>query len=99
MKRTVRVLRRARRDLQEIYDFTLREVPVRAGGLLDGLLAAVESLATMGDRVARPRDQILRASGYRFLVHEGYLIFYKVVGRQVRVHRVLHGRRAYRDVL
>ena len=99
MTRTVRVLRRAQRDLQEIYDHIVLEAPLRAGPFIDKLSAAIESLSTMPDRGAKPRDPILRARGYRFLVHAPYLIFFKVVGRQVRVHRVLRGSRAYGDLL
>jgi plasmid stabilization system protein ParE len=53
----------------------------------------------MPDRGAKPRDPILRARGYRFLVHDPYLIFFRVVGRQVRVYRVLRGNRAHGDLL
>lgn len=99
MKRSVRVLRRAQSDLQQIYDFVAREAPRRAGSFIDELLHAIESLETMADRGARPRDPTLRDLGYRFLVHRDYLVFYKVLKRQVRVYRVLRGSRAYRGLL
>ena len=99
MKRPVRVLRRAERDLQEIYDLVVREVPLRADRFIDALLASIDSLEQMGARGATPRDLVLRQQGYRFLAHGRYLIFYKVLGRQVRVYRVVHGHRAYRGLL
>lgn len=99
MTRRVRVLRRAQRDLQEIYDLIVREAPRRADPFIDGLLDAVDSLATMSERGATPRDEVLRQQGYRFLVHGPYLVFYKVLKRQVRVYRVLRGSRAYRSLL
>lgn len=99
MTRTVRVLRQAQRDLQAIYDYIVLEAPLRAGPFIDKMIAKIESLGTMPDRGAIPRDPILRARGYRFLVHDPYLIFFKVVGRQVRVYRVLRGSRAYSDLL
>jgi toxin ParE1/3/4 len=99
MTRSVRVLRRAQRDLQEIYDLTVREAPQRADPFIDGLLAAIDSLSTMSERGAMPRDDVLRQQGYRFLVHGTYLVFYKVLKRQVRVVRVLRGSRAYRSLL
>lgn len=47
-----------------------------------------------------PRDPVLRQRGYRYLVFEGeHLIFYKVLPRQIRVYRVLRGRRAYQHLL
>jgi toxin ParE1/3/4 len=99
MTRSVRVLRPAQRDLQQIYDFIVREAPRRADSFTDELLGAIDSLSTMADRGAMPRDDILKAQGYRFLVHDPYLVFYKVFRRQVRVYRVLRGSRAYRSLL
>jgi plasmid stabilization system protein ParE len=99
MIRSVRVLRPAQRDLQQIYDFLVREAPRRADSFTDELLDAIDSLSTMADRGAMPRDDTLKAQGYRFLVHDPYLVFYKVLRRQVRVYRVLRGSRAYRRLL
>ena len=99
MTRAVRVLRRAERDLQEIYDFVSREAPLRAGPFIDVLLDAIDSLAETADRGPVPRDEVLRERGFRFLVHRPYLVFHKVQRRQVRVYRVLHGKRAYRSLL
>jgi toxin ParE1/3/4 len=99
MTRSVRVLRRAQRDLQEIYDLILREAPRRADPFTDGLLDAIDSLATMSERGAIPRDEALRQHGYRFLVHGPYLVFYKVLKNQVRVHRIVRGSRAYSSLL
>ncbi|TMQ06305.1 MAG: type II toxin-antitoxin system RelE/ParE family toxin [Deltaproteobacteria bacterium] len=99
MIRRVRVLRRAQRDLQEIYDFIVREAPRRADPFIDGLLGTIENLATMSERGAIPRDELLRQQGYRFLVHGPYLVFYKVLKRDVRVYRVVRGSRAYHSLL
>ena len=99
MKRAVRVLRRAETDLQQIYDLILREAPARAERFIDGVLDAIQGLDALAERGPRPRDPTLRARGFRFLVHGDYLVFYKVLPRQVRVYRVLHGRRAYRGLL
>jgi toxin ParE1/3/4 len=99
MTRNVRVLRRAQRDLQQIYDFIVREAPREADPFIDGLLDAIESLSTMSERGASPRDEALKRQGYRFLVHGNFLVFYKVTPRQVRVYRVLRGSRAYRGLL
>jgi plasmid stabilization system protein ParE len=50
-------------------------------------------------RGAIPRDARLARTGYRFLEHSPYLVFYKVRGRAVVVCRVLHGRRAWWTLL
>jgi plasmid stabilization system protein ParE len=99
MTRTVRVLRRAQRDLQQIHDFIAREAPRTADAFIDELLDAIESLSTSSERGARPRDETLKRQGYRFLIRGNYLVFYKVLRQQVRVYRVLRASRAYRSLL
>lgn len=99
MNRTVRVSLRAQRDVQQIYDMASREEPSRAGSFIDGLLGAIASLEQFAERGSIPRDEGLRRRGYRYLIHRKHLVFYKVLRRQVRVYRVLHGRRAYRDIV
>lgn len=99
MTRIVRVLRRAQRELQEIHDLVVREAPLRADPFIEGLLDAIDSLSTLADPGAAPRDDILRQQGHRFLVHGAYLVFYKVRKNRVRVYRVLRGGRSYRGLL
>lgn len=100
MTRAVRVLRRAQGDVQRIHALVAREAPLRADSFIDGLLDAIQSLGADAERGARPRDATLRQRGYRYPVYRRrYLIVFKVVGKQVQVHRVLHGKRAYRDIL
>jgi plasmid stabilization system protein ParE len=94
VKRSVRVLRRAQRDLQEIYDYVAREAPERADPFIGRLLDAIESLESTSERGPVPRDEVLRGRGYRYLVHGNYLVFYKVLPRQVRIYRVVHSKRA-----
>jgi addiction module RelE/StbE family toxin len=95
----VRVLRRAQRDLLEIRRYIARDSPEAADRVVDGLLEAIESLDERPLRGARPRDERLRRLGFRFLVVAPHLIFYKVIRREVRVYRVLHGKRAYEKTL
>lgn len=99
MKCSVRILRRAVRDLEEINAYLRHKAPSGAGDLLDDLLDAIESLGDFASRGATPRDDRLRGQGFRFLVQRPYLVFYKVRGRTVRVYRVLHGRRAWAALL
>ena len=93
MTRTVRVLKRAERDLGEIHRYVARDKPSAADDLLERLLGAIESLSEHAERGARPRDERLLRLGYQYLVREPYLVFYKVLPRQVRSYRILHGRR------
>ncbi len=99
MKFVVRILRRAEGDLREIRRYIAGDSPGAAVAVVDRLLDAIERLSQFPNRGARPRDEGLRAQGYRFLVEGSYLIFYKVGRTQVRVFRVLHGKRAYERLL
>lgn len=95
----VRVLRRAQKDLGEIRDYVSRDAPLTAERLLEDLLDAISSLDALPERGGQPRDLRLRRLGYRFLVVMGFLILYKILGSEVRVYRVLRGRRAWEGLL
>ncbi len=40
-----------------------------------------------------PRHDKLRNQGYRVLILDSYLIFYKVIGNTIEIHRVIHASR------
>lgn len=95
----VQILQRAQNDLLEIKNYISKDSPNAAVALVDRLLTRMDSLSRLPSRGAEPRDAYLRSKGYRFLVEGAYLIFYKVGTAQVRIHRVIHGKRAYRKLL
>jgi toxin ParE1/3/4 len=99
VKRAVRILRRAQIDLVEIQEYVSRDDPTAADRLIAALVSDLERLGGFPSRGSRPGDERLRKAGYRYLVHGEYLIFYKVLSTQVRVYRVLHGRRIYDSML
>ena len=99
MTRKVWILKRAERDLEEIFRYLARDRPSVARSVVEDLLAAIESLAEAATRASRPRDERLRRLGYFFLVRGPYLVFFKVARRYVRVYRVLHGKRQYETLL
>ncbi len=99
MTRQIRVLRRAQLDLVEIQDYIARDNPVAAEDEIEAILDLIASLAEFPERGRVPNDAILKVSGYRYLRHGEYFVFYKVRRSQVRVYRVVHGRRRYEDIL
>lgn len=99
MKYRVRVLRRAEPDLTEIERYVHRDSPEAAVGVVDGLLDSLESLHESPLRGVVPGDERLKRLGFRFLAVAPHLVFYKVVRKEVRVYRILHGKRAYEDLL
>ncbi len=99
MKKTVRILRRAQSDLTEVRNYIERDAPRAAERLVNKLIKKIEGLETFPETGIVPRDEQLQARGYRVLVEGEYLIFYRVLNRQVRIYRVLHGHRKYRHLL
>src|SRR5205814_2071021 len=99
MKRQVRLLKPAQADLIAIERYVAQDSPTTAVALVGGLLDAISSLDEFAERAPAPRDRRLKALGFRFLTHAPYLIFFRIRRAEVRVHRVLHGRREYQRLL
>ena len=99
MKRSVRILRRAQSDLEEIQRYVERDRPKAAARLVDRLLDAIESLEQLPENGVSRRDARLAALGYRVRIEGEHLVFYKVMPTHVRVYRVLHGRRRYAPLI
>ena len=99
MKRTVRILRKAQADIEEMHRYVERDQPEAADRLIERFLNGIESLERVPNRGVLPRDDRLRTLGFRVLVEGEHLIFYKVVRTQVRVYRVIHGQRKYEHMI
>ena len=68
---------------------------------LDKLEAAVMNLADFPYSGTTPRYSILKKQGYRVLIVERHLIFYKVDEEKqtVMIHAVVDGRQEYRNLV
>ncbi|MEP7124439.1 MAG: type II toxin-antitoxin system RelE/ParE family toxin [Byssovorax sp.] len=99
MKRDVRVVRSAQRDLAEIAAYLRCDTPAAAERTLEELLSGIDRLGVFPESGPAPRDERLARLGFRYLARGRYLVFYKVTRSQVRVYRVLHQRRAYERLL
>jgi toxin ParE1/3/4 len=93
------LLRRAQSDLIAIRDWLDLEDPQAADRIVDRILDGIDQLAAHPKSGPIVRDLTLARRGYRCLVREGYLVFYRIRRSQVRVHRVLHGRREWRRMV
>ena len=97
-KYVVRYLPIAVDDLLAIYDWIASDSPARAAAFTDKLDKRIGGLATHPFPGRIPKHEQLQASGYRVLVIEAYLVFYKVRGYIVEIHRVIHGSRHLDDI-
>jgi toxin ParE1/3/4 len=92
-KSTLRYLPSAQNDLILIFDFIAQDSPNRASLFVDRLDQGIGKLEQHPLLGRIPRHPRLRADGYRVLIIESYLVFYVVRGREIEVHRVVHGSR------
>lgn len=95
----VRIYPTAEQDLAEIVDYLNTLSADVALRYYDMLVEEIAGLSTMPERYPHPRDLALTAKGYRYLIVKDYLVFYRVVGDTVQIHRILYGRRDYRSIL
>jgi toxin ParE1/3/4 len=92
-KYSLRYLRIAQNDLIEISDFIAHNSPNRAASFVDTLDERIGKLEQHPLLGRAPRDPRLREDGYRVLITESYLVFSIVRGREIEVHRLIHGSR------
>lgn len=98
-KYDLRYLPSAERDLLSILDWVALDSSSRAYSLLAELDQRVAALASHPFLGRIPRDARLQALGYRVLVVEAYLVFYKVIDETVEVHRAVHGSRDLDEII
>jgi plasmid stabilization system protein ParE len=95
----VRLTRKAENDLRVILAFVEEQRPVAADRLAARFTEAAGHLS-MNPRLGKvPAVARLSRRGFRCLVVEEYLCFYKITTREVLIHRVIHGARNYPGLL
>lgn len=93
LKRSVRLLSIAEQDPQELLLYVAAENSTAALALADKIEAELAKLASYPYLGKIPQDVHLAQLEYRVLVVGDYLLFYKIKGRTILVHRILHGAR------
>ena len=91
----VKLLRIAEDDLNEIVVYIASDRPSAAEDIANKIEKNVSLLSKQPSLGRIPKEEELARLGYRYLVVENYLIFYKIEDRTVYVHRILHGARDY----
>ncbi len=95
----LRLLRPAEEDRTDIYDYIAADNPSAAERLLLRIEGRLHTLARQAMLGPVPRDPDIAQLGYRYLIIGEYLVFYKIEGSQIFVHRILHGSRDYSEIL
>lgn len=98
-KHTLRYLPIAVDDLISMFDWIASHSPANAAAFVEEIDKRIGSLKNHPFLGHIPRDDKLKASGYRILVIESYLVFYIIRGKTVEIHRIVHGSRNLDDII
>jgi toxin ParE1/3/4 len=96
---TLRYLPVAVDDLVSIFDWIANDSPANAATFVERLDQHIGNLKTHPFLGHIPHDEKLKNSGYRILVIDSYLVFYIIRGKNVEIHRVVHGSRNLDDII
>ena len=96
---TVRWLSVAAQDFQDIVLFVAADNISAANMLAHRIERYLQRLVRHPYLGRIPNDHRLAAMAYRVLAIEDYLAFYKVKGKTVLVHRIIHGARDLKNLL
>lgn len=93
----VRLTPAAKTDLEAIGDWIAQDSPRRAETFVAELRDACLTLAELPEGFALvPRYE---SAGIRRRIYGNYLIFYRIVAREIQVLHILHGARDYEAIL
>jgi len=84
-------------DIDEMFSYIASDNIEAAEQLAEKLNIAVENLKSFPElgAVLNEDEFDLIPSGYRFIIVEPYLVFYRIVGSNIIIYRILHSRRDY----
>lgn len=91
----------ARQDLEAIWDYISSEYQndPSAERIVNSIMDAIDQLGSFPG-LGPALDSIIDIkSDYRFLTTEKYLTFYRILGTDIRVERILYGSRDYLSCL
>ena len=91
----VQFLQEALGDLEEIVLYIAQDSPEAALRMHDKIIEKAGDLSVFPKRGRPVPDKKMSAAGYRMLGIKPYIAFYRVVGRNVFIYRVLHGAANY----
>lgn len=84
-------------DMDEIFSYISKDNIVGAEVLLKKISDRITGLAVfpnMGSVLSEDEYTLINR-GYRFIVVQPYLVFYRIIDDTVIIHRILHARRDY----
>ena len=98
-KYKIHYLEISKNDLDQIFEYILRDNPASALKILDEIDEGITQLSQFPKLGKLPKDDKLKAFGYRVLIVANYLVFYIIKEDIIEIHRILHGSRDYQNIL
>ena len=95
----IRYLSTAQKDLDDIFDYVLKDKPSAAASLLEKFDHSISQLSLNPELGVIPKDDRLKNLGYRMLIVEKYLVFYVIKRQSIQIRRIIHGARKYSFLL
>ena len=91
----------AKADLFGIFEYIAKNLtaPSAAENLIAKVETACERLTAFPLSGTIPRDDTLAKKGYRILIVDNFLVFYMVDQNNVKIMRIVYGRRNYQRLL
>lgn len=96
---TIRYLPSAVKDLDDIFDYIVRDNRPAAISLLEKFDRLISQLALNPELGVAPKDDRLKRLDYRILIVDKYLVFYVIKRKVVQIRRIIHGARQYSFLL
>lgn len=91
----VRFLEDAFNDLEEIILYIANDSKAAAIKMHDLIIEKAKDLTFFPKRGRLVPDKRMAEVGFRMLAAQKYIIFYKIDGKVIHIHRILHGARNY----
>lgn len=101
MKNNIHYSPKALNDLNEIWDYIFFELcnPDAAQNTVGNIMDTADRLESFSE-IGAPLSSVTNIeSDYRFLISSNYIIFYRVIGNDIYIDRILYGKRDYLRIL
>lgn len=94
-KYKVEFLQSAIYDLEEIVLYIAKDSPKSAMEFHDKIIESASRLEEFSNLGRAVPDKKLKESGFRVIIIDNYLLFYKIYDKEINILRVLRGDRDY----
>jgi len=91
----VHFLKEAYNDLEEIALYITQGSKTAALQMYDEIINKANDLSTFPKRGRLVPDEKMRKAGYRTLLIKQYIVFYRIIDRDIFIYRVIHGTTDY----